>query len=733
MLLDNELRSKNLLNQRKQNAGFSKKNVLNFPQNYAGYVAKNNASFGNSATDAAKSVIKTGGDLAFRKNYFNEFKNSVFVQKFDSIFGAVTAGMAVVGFAIGGPGLIYDSMVKKARAKNNGTKQNVNPQNQTAKIENKVESGNVNQGAIVKTSNANDLYNKNAFDLSARLEQMKKNSAASNLNVSDSTSALLNQTKKKVSTTGNDKTKENKKDKKTEYGYIEPETKFGKIGLACAKVGLIVSGTAGMLTAISLRVPLMAAGEFVGNVVSAPIINTPIGYGLMSIGMSTLLSGRAFENDPLKKINDTRFANKSALGKVGYIMTNMGEAIKETCVSMGEVCKKTAQLLSTKQESRKEARHFFKHYFFNIKSSTITLKQNIHANGKCAVETVVKSHPYRLHAFAGILAASGLLLIGEGILEKVGILKNKKAEDARKACFNAAKAGQYADNIGLSLYGMERISKGAPIFGIPVLASGLTALTGAHKVDEDSGKGIIWAALAFFFTLLTLERGVESIEARRIRSKLLKELKKNGKAFEAQSKNFARMFDIDFSRIKKDGKEVLDKKDLKNILWACNDQEKKPLEFTKFFHGEDSPKAKQAKEGMDRKVEEAKKALVNSNKPVLREIPKFLDAMKEILGGHYNPDINEQWIVGQLKAKGLSDEFIGYVKQKGVIKIPSTARPGKELPEILEGVHRQNAEKFGKNYDDELSRVIADKETPSWAVDSAKAAKTKFAEKLKKE
>ncbi len=605
--------------------------------------------------------FRGAGKLKIRDSYFKDFKNWLIVKNFDKIAGAITATISVVGFGVGGTGLIYDSMVKKSRHKN---------KHQDHKLEKKAKP----EASI---------------------------------------------TSEQVSSSGKSHEKKKGKSHEGEYGHIVPETEFGKTGLLFAKAALAVSGTAGFLTGVALRVPLMSAGEVIGNLLAAPIITTPAGYGLMSIGMATLLSGRALENNISLKLNDATLSHKKGLDKVKYIFQNIGAGLNDTAKTIGFVGSQAANLLSRTKGVRDEAKHFFKNKFFKIRSSTITMTQKVLANGETVVESGIKTHSYRLHTCAGLLAIGGALLAIEDLLERVGVIKGDKA---RKACFNVAKAGQYADNIGLVTYGLERAVKGAPILGIPVVLSGATALSGAHKVDKDEGKGIIWAALSFFFLLLALERGIESGVAIKARKKL----KDMPIPMKEEFSDFAKTFEIDLSKIGK-----LTKKQLDNILKLVGGQEKAWINFKQFFKRMKHDKAeKEMAKIFDKAAKEATEALENDPNKLLSEVPRLVKVLKEkILAGSYNHNFSVEDLIQKLQKEGFSNEFISHIMQKGVIKI------GGEVPDIgavLSSIHKQNAEQFGKNYILKLDEIINNPASANFVKEAARKAKLDFAKLLEK-
>lgn len=646
-------------------------------------------------------------EFALRQDYFKKLKNWVICQSWIPITGFITALMSVIGFGVGGIGLIYDSMVKKNRAKDG--KQEENTQ----------EKG-VLMPPVIPVMGLNDASSASELrpsSLSSYLQQVNesiKQSCNNAVSFTGKNSVEKKDDKKRTEKTDKKGAEKDKpKSSEGEYGHIVPVTKLGKTGLTFAKIAITVSGTAGFLTGLALNVPLMSLGEVIGNVLAAPIITSPAGFGLMTVGIAFLLIGRAFENNPALKFNPAIFANKNLLGKVTYTANNILEGLKETGKSWGNLGKNIGGLF--KSSTRGDSKNYFNE-FVSLNSSTMSFTQKVLANGKDIVESGLKSNSSRLHTFAGIMAVTGLVLVVEDLLERVGIIKTDKP---RKVCFNIAKIGQYADNIGLGAYGAERAAKFGAILGAPVMASAAIALTGAHKVDEDEGKGRIWAALSFFFMLLAIERGIETLHAFKSRRVL------KAKPVLKEAAEFIRMIDVNLS-----GLTGMNGKNKKQLLNLFRNRETAWLQI-KYYLTKPLEKADELiKTFLDEKQFKAIKDFTNDDDKLLKQIPPLKQKIEEILSGvHVNKKLTKDEIIKQLEDEGcFTPELIEYLKKPGVITIKGK---DEELPEILSSIHKANVKKFGENYLDYLKEITADtSSSPDFAKDAANNARKKFRKEL---
>lgn len=495
--------------------------------------------------------------------------------------------------------------------------------------------------------------------------------------------------------------------KEEEYGHFESATNIGKIGLKMNQGALTVSGIAGAMTGFSCGMPIMAAGEFIGNVVAAPVINTPIGYGLLNIGLAAIFGGRAFDTDPSHKAKMSMFLSKKTNGeKAKYVMNNMWECVKSAGNSTSELLKNIAHLLSFDKATRQGAKDFFRYKMIRVKSSTMTIKQNIGADGTIKkVEAGLKDHPQLLLAASSLLALAGVFVITTEVLKKIGIIKSDKPT---KAGFTAGKVGQVLDNYGIVAYGLKRCNMGNTTAGVATVVSGATMIAGAPNADNDFGKGLTWAGLASFFLFLAAERFQDSRNATKAFKAVKKylSLDKVGKAnledkgILNEATAFVRQFEIDLSKI-------IPKKHLnnfRNTLDCQNEDSWKTL--IKAIKGEEHPKVKAAEKAQEEIKAVAKAALEGSLDEKIRRLPELIKFVKVQLGalekeGQPAHKFNPNYGIEQLKA-AINKQFpgLGYAD---AIEIKGLENHGDAIREAIYA----NILKSGKNYAkplDELTR-----------------------------
>ncbi len=600
---------------------------------------QNQISFGGIPQKAAKLI--TDMELAPSKAFIKSKKFPIMES-----LAFVTALISAVGFGVGGSGLIYDFF----RVGNNGKK-------------------NKNKNSL---ENPNSIFQKikgSEFQ-SFRESYIKLHNAAA--------------------TSG-------KNSKKEEVGRIEPETRFGKIGMIFAKIGVGFSGIAGAFSGLVMRLPLMALGQAT-NVAAAPILDTPTGFGLMSIGLSAIFAGWALEKDPSLKLNPVMLASKKGLvSKTGYVISNIMGGVKEVGKSTKTVFKNLFNLAI--RSKRKEAAEFMRDHIFAIRSRTVEVSEKLLADGSKAFETVMKSSPYRMHAASAILAIGGALIVG------ATMLKNKFGQ---KLGFKASEIGGSLDNISLSMQGLETVMRGNPGSGIPMAIAGAAILAGQPHIDKKDGRGIQWLGCAALFLYFFVERG-------RDLSKAFKEAKKIEKGeLMPQIKELARTWEIplpkgismkklrpyltDIGRaIKLDGDDVKASggvfkwlgKQMRGITEKLN---KKEITL------KEAKKAR--KEAAN--IANAKDAMIND--PNVKPIIELVDTVKGVLKkGLYNPDTKavQKEINDALTAQGEGvSKFAGHVAHGSV----------GDYKMVLESIHNENSRIAGKEgYLPILDKILANK------------------------
>lgn len=504
-------------------------------------------------------------------------------------------------------------------------------------------------------------------------------------------------------------------DKNNQYGHFESATKIGKIGLRMNQMALTVSGLGGAMTGFSMGVPLMAAGEFIGNVIAAPVINTPTGYGLLNIGLAAIFGGRAFDSDPSHKANMAMFMSKKTLGeKTSYVLNNMGGHLKGAATLSIDLFKHLFGLLSPNAATRQSAKDFFHYKMFRVKSSTIAVTQHINADGMVGeVKQGLKGNSSLLLVASSLLALTGVFMIATEALKKLGVLKTDKVT---KAGFTAGKIGQVFDNAGIITYGLERCYGGNVSAGIPTVLSGATMIAGAPNADNDFGKGLTWGGLAFFFLFLAAERfqNANSVlkrlskikEFKALEAKLLSltnkdsseykevvarlaELKKDGIFAEANA--FVRQFEFNFSGI-------IPSRQLKNVNTLFgNANEDSFVTLRKIFN----PKYVSEKEKNMKKLQaDAEAALLADENPLVRQIPALVKTVREKLAGKYELSHDAEWLKQQLKDAGFAQQLIDRV----------IVHQTNHENAIRQAIY-SNILKFGKSYKEELEKLASSEDS----------------------
>lgn len=513
-------------------------------------------------------------------------------------------------------------------------------------------------------------------------------------------------------------------DKPDAYGHFESGTTIGKIGLKMNQAALTVSGLAGAMTGFSVGMPIMAVGEFIGNVLAAPVINTPLGYWFLNIGLAAVFGGRAFDTDPSHKAKMALFSSKKGVGeKTGYVVKNMWDCIVEAGKSSAKLAVSTIQLLSPDKAKRQNAIDFFHYKMIRIKSSTMTIKQSISADGLIKkVETGAKEHPHLLLVASSMLALTGVFGITTELLKKAGVIKSDKPT---KIGFLFGKIAQVFDNYGIVAFGLRRCYAGNKTAGIPTVASGSTMMASAPNIDNDFGKGLIWFGLASFFLFLSAERfqdanGVfkrlgKAKEYKKLEAKLTS-LLENSKEYNAIKKKmeelkpseataFASQFEIDFSKILP--KRYLD--DFRILLGGKT--EDSLMTLRKALSGDKKDIEIIDSEHKQKEIAEKAKAKFEASKEeTLNKIPKFIEFVQEKLGlikeGQLPKKYDPNYDVKQLKAdiiaanfpKEFADSIICY--------------KAKQEDAIRQAIY-SNIMTSGKNYENKLNTLIADKSNPT--------------------
>lgn len=269
---------------------------------------------------------------------------------------------------------------------------------------------------------------------------------------------------------------------------ITATTKFGKIGVTAAKVAITATSTAGMACGIGEGIPLMALGEAT-NIGSASIIETPIGTGIFGIGIASIFAGLALDNTPELKLNNLALmAEKNVLKKAKIIVKNMGVVSKEISVAMLEIAK---NIFKPK---------WLKDNLLQITPKTVVFREEINKEGKVVVSRMLRHNKNYLMNAASFTLALG----GAGII--LSSLFNQKK--TQKGSLVVEEGGFLFDNLGMTKYGLDKLTTGAKSSGASFAIGGvINAISQFLGLDNKDGRALQWLGIAGVFLGFSIDRG----------------------------------------------------------------------------------------------------------------------------------------------------------------------------------------------------------------------------------
>lgn len=309
---------------------------------------------------------------------------------------------------------------------------------------------------------------------------------------------------------------------------ITTSTKFGKIGMNFAKIGIAASSLAGIACGLGEGIPTMALGEAT-NVGAAPIIETPIGTGLFGIGIASIFSGLALENTPELKLNHYKLmAAESFSDKTKMIAKNMGGVGKEVLKAVGKL---VANIYKPK---------FWKENLVHSTPKHIVFSESVNKDGLVTISRKLRhNRNYLMHAASFTLGLGGVGIIAASILRK-----NK----AQKAALKAEEGGFLFDNIGMTRLGFDKLTAGHKSAGSSFAIGGIiNAVSQFMGIDNKDGRAMQWLGIALVFVGFSIDR----------RGRLKKEM--------ADAVKRTELTDV-FREWKIDLSKIVDKNELKTLL-----------------------------------------------------------------------------------------------------------------------------------------------------------------------
>jgi len=280
------------------------------------------------------------------------------------------------------------------------------------------------------------------------------------------------------------------KKSKSEDGVktITTTTKFGKIGVNAAKVAIVATSTSGIACGLGEGIPLMALGEAT-NIGSASIIETPIGTGIFGIGIASIFAGLALDNTPELKLNNMALmAEKSFSKKAKIITDNMGVVSKEISKAVFEIAK---NILHPK---------WLKDNLLQITPKIVVFREEINKEGKVIVSKMLRHNKNYLMNAASFTLALG----GAGII--LSSLFNQKK--TQKAGLVVEEGGFLFDNLGITKYGLDKLTTGGKPAGISFAIGGvINAISQFLGLDNKDGRALQWLGIAGVFLGFSIDRG----------------------------------------------------------------------------------------------------------------------------------------------------------------------------------------------------------------------------------
>lgn len=286
----------------------------------------------------------------------------------------------------------------------------------------------------------------------------------------------------------NDKKNNIKEKEEAGVKTIIANTNIAKAGMICTKVGITAASVANIACGLGEGVPLMALGE-ASNLGAAPIIETPIGTGLFGIGIASIFAGLALDNTPELKLNEfDLMAQDGFKNKLKLVAKNTAVTAKEISVSMLQIAK---NIFNPK---------FLKENFLQITPKTVVFSEAINKDGKVILSKMLRHKKnYLMHA------ASFTLAIGGGGIILASLLNRKKEQ---KAALKVEEGGFLFDNLGITKYGIDRITTGNKASGTSFAIGGVVnAISQFVGLDNKDGRALQWLGISGVFLGYTIDRG----------------------------------------------------------------------------------------------------------------------------------------------------------------------------------------------------------------------------------
>jgi len=275
---------------------------------------------------------------------------------------------------------------------------------------------------------------------------------------------------------------------------ITTSTNLGKTAMNFTKIGMTATAISGIACGLGEGIPLMAIGEAT-NLGSAKIIETPIGTGLFGIGIASIFAGLALDNTPNLKLNEFELmAEKNSLKKAKIYAKNMLTTGKEIGLSIFQIARNVFNPKWVKEN------------ILQGTPKTVVFSEAINKDGKVIFNKMLRHNKnYLMHAASFTLALGGFGLMISTLFKK------KKAE---KTSLKVEEAGFLFDNIGMTRYGLDKLTNGSKTAGIPFAIGGIiNAISQFIGLDNKDGRALQWLGIAGVFIGFSVDRGKHLKEA----------------------------------------------------------------------------------------------------------------------------------------------------------------------------------------------------------------------------
>jgi hypothetical protein len=284
------------------------------------------------------------------------------------------------------------------------------------------------------------------------------------------------------------------KKKETGIKTIAPQTSFGKIGVKAGQSAVFLTSLSGISSGVAMGLPLMSLGEGL-NLGAAPIIQTPVGTGLFGIGLGAVWATLAQEDDHSLQLDSKALKTMSLPQKGRYLLQNMGKTLK---ASFEDGIMLPKQAIALFGNDKVNAQRFFQDTLFSLASRKVALEQHLKADG--SFHYAMKNVPTKSY----VMSFASLMLMLGGASVVASELLFPKQKSLHKKALQFEEAGFFADNIGVTRFGLDKFTQssglGGKARGVGYATGGVVnAVSQFMSLDETYGRATQWLGVALVF------------------------------------------------------------------------------------------------------------------------------------------------------------------------------------------------------------------------------------------